>query len=162
MAKIHAVLSTVIALVASVTACVTSAARTDAPVYRTAWVSTYTQGNNSPPGAGIEYAKSYGYPTVHNLAGGTGTYSNPVTFASPLSQWKPGTRSYIPFFHMYFIKEDWCATCGTSVWRLDLWAGKASGGSPIANFWRQLRIQVSPPKGLPVDTTPLSEWTPRG
>lgn len=38
------------------------------------WVSTYTyqsNGNN----AGIEYAKDYGYPTAHNLAGGIGKMS---------------------------------------------------------------------------------------
>lgn len=42
------------------------------------WVSTYTyqfNGNGNGNNAGIEYAKDYGYPTAHNLAGGIGKMS---------------------------------------------------------------------------------------
>src|ERR1051325_9638354 len=84
------------------------------------WLSTYDWQNNSPPGCGIEYARSYGYPTIDNCAGNsvsnvpgrTGTYADPVTYASQdtgVFSYPPGTIVYIPYFAKYFILEDLCA-----------------------------------------------------
>lgn len=136
---------------------VPASASAPAPRWHEAWVSTYTWDSNSPPGCGIEYARDYGYPTVHDCAGGTGTYADPVTFASQLNEWAPGTRVYIPWFRDYFIKEDWCASCYSlpHAWQLDVWVGQASPGSHVANFWRRLRVEVNPPPGLPVVAKPL-------
>jgi hypothetical protein len=45
-------------------------------------VTLYGWPDNSPPGNAIAYPADGGYPTIHNAAGGTGTYANPVTFAT--------------------------------------------------------------------------------
>jgi len=130
------------------------------------WISTYTyQGNGNGNNAGIEYARNYGYPTVHNLAGGVGTYSNPITFASQKDQFRPGQRIYIPILHRYFMKEDWCSSCYTRrdhKWQTDLWIGKVSQAqlhstdpASAINWWFRTAIIVNPPRGLKVNTGPL-------
>jgi len=129
--------------------------------WQAAWISTYTWYSNSPPGCGIEYARDYGYPTVHDCAGGTGTWRDPITFASQLGEWVPGTRVYIPFFRAYFMKEDYCSTCFRRVLQMDVWAGKAPAGSAIADFWHRLRVEVNPPRGLPTTSRRgLTGWSP--
>lgn len=130
------------------------------------WISTYTyQSNGNGNNASIEYAKDYGYPTVHNLAGGIGTYDNPITFASQKDEFRPGQRIYIPILHRYFMKEDWCSTCYTRhdhKWQTDLWIGKVSRAQlnsadphDAINWWFSTTIIIDPPKGLKVDTGPL-------
>lgn len=137
------------------------------------WLSTYTWWNNSPPGAGIEYAKSYGFPTLHNVAGGStnnsvgavGTWANPISYAAQNSgvfNLKPGTRVYIPFFQKYFILEDLCATCYTAQPQMDLWVGGVSktqegdqSNHDIVNLWRRRNVIVNPPSNEPVNTIPL-------
>jgi hypothetical protein len=130
------------------------------------WISTYTyQSNGNGNSAGIEYAKNYGYPTVHNLAGGIGTYRDPITFASQKDQFRPGQRIYIPILHRYFMKEDWCSTCYTRKdhkWQTDLWIGKVSQAelhstdpASAINWWFRTAIIVNPPRGLKVNTGPL-------
>ena len=125
----------------------------------TAWLSTYDWWNNSPPGAGIEY------PGLHQTAGGTGTYTDPVTFASQPSELRPGTRIYIPRFRKYFIKEDACAGCYTPpTWQFDLWIGgetRAQDASQdpraMVNLWRRAVVIIRPPRGEPVSTAPLRD-----
>jgi hypothetical protein len=130
------------------------------------WLSTYDYWNNSPPGCGIEYARDYGYPTVHhNCAGGNGTYANPITYAAQNSgvfNLRPGTRVYIPYFRKYFILEDLCSSCYTSKPQMDLWVGGVSAQqnndqSPhdIVNLWQQRTVIVNPVSNLPVNMTPF-------
>jgi hypothetical protein len=130
------------------------------------WISTYDKWNNSPPGCGIEYAKKYGYPTIHNCAGGIGSYANPITFASQKNEWAPGTRIYIPLLQRYFMKEDWCATCYTDKDQTDLWLGGVSASQEkstdphnAVNWWFQTTIIVNPPDGYKVETGPLRNVT---
>jgi hypothetical protein len=82
-----------------------------------AYTTAYTWYDNTPPGsADIAFAKSYGYPTVHEKAGGIGTYEDPITIAvghvlqdgTSTPDFAPGTRFYIPNLRKYFIVEDLC------------------------------------------------------
>ena len=93
----------------------------------------YAAGDNDPaPSRTIAYPKSDGFPTVHDKAGGIGTWANPVTFATDPHELKPGTRIYLPRLRKYFVMEDGCTSC-TRAWRhgkkrqIDLWAGAYSG-----------------------------------
>ena len=51
-----------------------------APRTQAVYMTFYGWPDNSPPGDAIAYAKSDGFPTVHNGAGGTG---NPTPIRSP-------------------------------------------------------------------------------
>lgn len=131
------------------------------------WLSTYDWQNNSPPGAGISYARDYGYPTVHDHAGGTGTWADPITFASQPGQLRPGQRIYVPRFGKYFVKEDDCSTCYTRAWQFDLWvpgvtAAQNASQDPasIVNLWGRYRVILDPPRGLPVTRTPFRRQHP--
>lgn len=105
------------------------------------------------------YTTGYGYPdntpknsaaisnpVLHQSAGGTGTFADPITVAVGHSitgstdtlDYPAGTKFYIPNLRRYFIVEDTCgdgskpqngachnvssAPSGTTVW-LDLWVG---------------------------------------
>jgi hypothetical protein len=106
-----------------------------------AYTTAYGWPDNSPPGNGISY------PVIHGVAGGTGTYADPITLAvahslatgKDIPVYPAGTRFYIPNVRRYFIVEDACgdwppqptgscanvstqAPPGTSVW-VDMWAG---------------------------------------
>jgi uncharacterized caspase-like protein len=83
----------------------------------TAYTTSYTWYDNSPPGSSeIAFPKSDGFPTVHDLAGGDGTYDDPITIAvghvmadgKSTPDFAPGTRFYIPNIRKYFIVEDVC------------------------------------------------------
>ncbi|HEY3868214.1 MAG TPA: hypothetical protein VGM10_07675, partial [Actinocrinis sp.] len=65
-------------------------------------VTLYGWPDNSPPGDAIAYPADAGYPTIHNVASGTGTYSDPVTFATDSSELAIGTIVYYPYLHRYF------------------------------------------------------------
>jgi hypothetical protein len=114
-----------------------------------AYTTGYTYWDNTPPGSSIiAFSKSDGFPTARDGAGGTGTYSDPITVAvghvivngEDIPDYKPGTRFYIPNFRRYFIVEDTCGDgdtpqngpCHKNIDRpgfvqLDLWLGGASG-----------------------------------
>ncbi|MBS2531411.1 ricin-type beta-trefoil lectin domain protein [Catenulispora sp. NF23] len=100
------------------------------------FLTFYGWWDNTPPGGVISY------PRIHQTAGGTGTYSDPITFATDSSEQPPGTIVYVPRVGKYFIMEDSCGEC-TSDWtghgpnggpglrHLDLWLG-GEGGSAFA------------------------------
>ena len=116
--------------------------------------------DNSPPGADIAY------PQIHSEAGGTGTYGNPVTFATDENELAPGTIVYVAHFQRYFIMEDDCVQCDTD-WgsgkrHIDLWCGgnPPSSESAAINCEDDLSdgatsIIVNPPSNESVSTTPL-------
>lgn len=120
-----------------------------------AYVTGYSWFDNTPPGsAEIAYPPSAGYPTLHEQAGGTGTYTNPITVAvghslatgRSVPVWPAGTRFYIPNLRRYFIVEDACGDgptpqngpCATgypapaTTW-LDVWVGGEGGTDSGAN-----------------------------
>lgn len=89
-------------------------------------VTSYGYPDNSPAGTQISFPKSSGYPTIHDHAGGTGTYADPLTMASDES-WLPiGTILYVPMLKKYVVMEDHCDACTTdwnnsSLKHIDVW-----------------------------------------
>lgn len=107
-------------------------------VITTAYTTGYTWYDNTPAGSA-----QISDPVLHDLAGGKGTYDDPITIAVGISgselDYAPGTRFYMPSIRRYLIVEDQCgrdasdpchnldkAPDGASTW-LDLWIGGASG-----------------------------------
>ena len=129
------------------------------------YVTLYGWPDNSPPGAGIAY------PQIHSQAGGTGTYSDPITFATDQNELAPGTIVYYPYLHRYFIMEDDCVECdqdwtgqgpdgGPGFHHIDLWVGGEGGDqNAVINcedaLTQQGDVTLDPPSTEPVDTTPL-------
>ena len=126
-------------------------------------VTLYGWDDNSPPGCDIAY------PDIHSCAGGVGTFSNPITFATDSAELAPGTIVYYPPLDRYFIMEDDCAACdedwtghgpdgGPNYRHIDLWAGGGSGDNASALFacednWTssgQVPVIVNPPANEPV------------
>ena len=100
------------------------------------FLTFYGWWDNTPPGGAISY------PQIHQTAGGTGTYSDPITFATDSSEQPPGTIVYVPRVAKYFIMEDGCQECsadwtgrgpngGPNLRHLDLWLG-GEGGSAFS------------------------------
>ena len=107
----------------------------------TAYLTAYTYWDNTPPGS-----SQISNPIIHTLAGGTGTYSDPITVAVGHSitagldtlDYPAGTKFYVPNLRKYFIVEDTCGDgltpqngpCHTGYqghpW-LDLWIDGANG-----------------------------------
>lgn len=130
------------------------------------YVTFYTWLDNDPPGNAIAYPHS-SYPrTVHDTAGGIGTYADPVTMASDPTGWAVGTRMYAPFLRKYLVMEDWCEGCVRD-WRqsrkhhIDVWmnSNQTTGEAvhECAYRWTQERtsIEVNPPRNRSVDRRPL-------
>ncbi len=108
--------------------------------------------DNEPRGS-----RDIAYPNVlHGQAGGSGTFGDPITFATRQNAMRPGTRIYVPDFKRYFILEDVCGDCGSG--DLKLWAG-ATTDSGVSSCEQSLQrtapYQVNPPDGLPIVTGDL-------
>jgi hypothetical protein len=123
-------------------------------------VTLYGALDNDPPGS-----SDIAYPTVHRQAGGTGTFRDPVTFATSRAELPVGTVVYYPFLKRYFVMEDQCVECEQE-WNsrkfphIDLWAGDATDDGIIdcedaLTQDGQVAVVVHPAANLPVDTTPL-------
>jgi hypothetical protein len=77
----------------------------------TVFLTGYSYWDNTPPGSAI-----IGRPVIHDRAGGTGSYEDPVTLAvgwriyfnRHFEDFAPGTRFYIPRLRKYAIVEDLC------------------------------------------------------
>jgi hypothetical protein len=75
-----------------------------------AYITGYGWPDNTPPSAEISN------PVIHSLAGGTGTFTDPITIAVGHSitsgkdtlDYPAGTKFYIPALQRYFITEDTC------------------------------------------------------
>jgi hypothetical protein len=131
------------------------------------YATFYGWADNSPPGAAIAYPKSGGYPTIHETAGGAGTYADPITFATDKSEFAVGTILYVPFIEKYAIMEDDCAECDSDwttghKWHIDLWMnsnGTESTSSLVSceDQWTRAStsVEVNPPAGRVVATNPL-------
>jgi len=80
---------------------------------RQARLTFYGWPDNDPAhSAAIAFPGCKGMPTVcHDRAGGTGTWTNPLTAAAAEGSITPGTRIYLAHLHKYLIIEDTCADC---------------------------------------------------
>jgi 3D (Asp-Asp-Asp) domain-containing protein len=131
------------------------------------YVTFYGWADNSPPGGAIAYPMNGGFPTLHDTAGGTGTYADPITFATDKDEFPVGTRLYVPFIEKYVMMEDDCVECDSDwttshKWHIDLWMNSNGTESSSAlqtcegNWTRtSTPIEVDPPAGRTVTTAPL-------
>jgi hypothetical protein len=131
------------------------------------YLTFYGWPDNSPPGNAIAYQKSDGFPTVHNGAGGTGTYADPITFATDQAEFAVGTLLFAPVIQKYLIMEDDCAECdtdwsGAQKWHIDVWMNSdASDNSndvlACEDQWTRTSttVEVNPPPGRDATTPPL-------
>lgn len=110
-------------------------------------------------------------PVIHKEAGGTGSYEDPLTFASPEGEgaYKKGQIIYVPALQKYYIKEDKCAVSWTApdgcgeVTHVDLYIGNPSATKDVTECEDTLTpddkvkvtIILNPPKDLPYDKKPL-------
>ncbi|KAL8804330.1 MAG: hypothetical protein Q9182_002612 [Xanthomendoza sp. 2 TL-2023] len=71
----------------------------------------YGYPDNDPPGP----ATAYNCGGRNNVAGGSGTYSNPLTFASAPGEFNSCEVIYVPYLKKYARFEDSCATCSECI-----------------------------------------------
>lgn len=119
-----------------------------------AFVTAYTWFDNDPPGPAIAS------PVIHDQAGGSGTYADPVTLAVAEGRFAPGTRFYLPHVRRYFIVEDTCASCGERDLWVDMWIdGRHGDEDDVTACAHRLTgtftIEASPPSGRAVSSGPL-------
>lgn len=128
------------------------------------WLTGYSWQDNTPPGS-----STVSHPVLHQRAGGTGTYQDPITVASPGPKdhmvFPPGTRFYLPTVQRYVIVEDSgasAAPAGTDG-HLDVWVD-GEGGSKSASDACMNKITSrtapaieNPPPGLPVLPGPITQ-----
>lgn len=166
-----ATLSALAMAIASFAALASHPAPASASTSATYLVTLYGWPDNSPPGAAIAYPKSDGNPTLHNTAGGVGTFSNPVTYATDKAELPIGTKVYYPFLKRYFIMEDDCVACdqdwaghgpdgGPHFKHIDMWIGGKGGNvnkviSCEDALTQSGTVIVNPPSNEPVSSTPL-------
>ncbi|KAF1343798.1 hypothetical protein BDV97DRAFT_379829 [Delphinella strobiligena] len=122
--------------------------------------------DNDPPGNGIAHDCGRGYE-----AGGTGTYTDPLTFASAPGEFDWCEIIYDPYTEKYLRMEDSCAKCTTDwdddgIWHIDVWTGSSSSGGgqkqidcedDLTPAEQSQTIVRNPATNLPVDTTALFE-----
>ena len=94
------------------------------------YITLYGWPDNDPPGGAIAY------PDIHQTAGGTGTYADPITFASDIREIPAGTRIYIPVYQKYFIMEDECVAAEQD------WSKSGSG---TLTSGLAVRVSTEPP-----------------
>ena len=87
-----------------------------------AFMTLYGWADNSPTGPAIAH------PCLHKTAGGVGTFTNPVTFATDVNELGWCRVIYVPYMKRYFIHEDECSECDSDwnsshLYRFDMWAG---------------------------------------
>jgi 3D (Asp-Asp-Asp) domain-containing protein len=135
---------------------------TPAIQYLQALVTFYGWPDNDPAGRAIAYPKSRYESAYHDVAGGLGTYGDPITLASSADIMSVGTKVYVPYLKKYLVKEDWCESCGGSpLPHIDVWMESGEGFAAELqqcqyHFTRQsIPIEVDPPPGRLVETAPL-------
>lgn len=129
-----------------------------------AFITGYTFWDNTPPGSA-----AIARPVVHDEAGGTGTFDDPITVAVGRSgsgwRFAPGTRLYIEGLRKYAVVEDLCGSCGKghggNPW-LDLYVGGSDTGSRMATQCAMKitgvqDIVLHPTPGYPVAPGELAE-----
>lgn len=136
-----------------------------------AYITGYSWFDNTPPGSA-----AISHPQIHQTAGGTGTWADPITLAvghdlssgTDVLDYPAGSRFYIPDFKRYFIVEDTCGDgptpedgpChvpppGATTW-LDVWIGGQSGTQASTDACMNKltgihQVVLSPDANRPVD-----------
>lgn len=119
-------------------------------------VTWYSAVDNDPPGSRV-----IAHPVLHERAGGTGTYDDPITFATEYDDTYPvGTRIYMPYLRKYFIREDDCQ-CRHAPHHVDLWMAAPHADRRVLRcevrmgFDTPMPIVRNPHRYFPVDPTPM-------
>jgi hypothetical protein len=86
-----------------------------------AYITGYSWYDNNPPGSA-----AISNPVIHQRAGGTGTFADPITVAINVPQFPWGTKFYIPNLRAYFIAEDTIGNSPSTPPHLDVWVGGQS------------------------------------
>lgn len=121
----------------------------------------YAAYDNDPPGS-----TDIAYPNErHSKAGGTGTFADPLTFATDPNELPPGTLIYYAPLRKYFVMEDECAECiddwkATKRPRIDMWTSATTDKVVLACEEKLtpdglVSVEINPPADRPVDTRPL-------
>lgn len=138
-------------------------------ITRTVRFTAYADQDNTPANSDqIAYPKSDGYPTVHNVTGGTGTEADPITIAADIREYPIGTRIYEPALKFYGIIEDYCQAAvdrhnkGIEPDILDIFVGgKGAPAQQVADYENTITgkrtVIVNPKSGKPVIVGPLYE-----
>ncbi|KAK3181626.1 hypothetical protein K4F52_007004 [Lecanicillium sp. MT-2017a] len=126
-------------------------------------VTFYGYPDNDPPGP----ATAYNCGGRNFIAGGSGTYDDPVTIATAPGELNKCEIVYLPFLTKYGRVEDYCAQCDTD-WKngqphIDIWTGsnRVNGGQNQINCENRLtpggryKIVRDPPKNYGVNKAPL-------
>ncbi|KAE8373939.1 hypothetical protein BDV26DRAFT_270983 [Aspergillus bertholletiae] len=125
-------------------------------------VTFYGYADNDPPGADIAYDCGRGY-----TAGGTGTYDDPLTFATAPGEFSKCEVIYVPYLEKYLRFEDTCEECTSDYddgkLHIDIWTGPttSNGGSKLLSCEDSLTpdasqiVVTSPPDSLTVNTGAL-------
>jgi hypothetical protein len=122
-------------------------------------VTFYGWPDNDPAGNGIAY------PGLHAHAAGTGTFADPITFATDPTEYAPGTVLFVPYLKRYVVMEDSCAACITD-WKsgkrhIDIWLNSDGRlDSQVLACENSLTmdragVELAPPPDRAVDATPL-------
>ncbi|KAF7177580.1 hypothetical protein CNMCM7691_005909 [Aspergillus felis] len=119
--------------------------------------------DNDPAGPAIAYDCGRGL-----IAGGTGTFDDPLTFASAPGEFTQCEVIFAPYLHKYIRFEDLCSQCAdewtnSSIHHIDIWTGSntTDGGQDQINCEMRLTptgglsIVRNPSADLAVDATPL-------
>lgn len=108
-------------------------------------------------------SKTISMPVIHQEAGGTGTFADPITFASPghagSTEFPKGQIVYFPSLKRYGISEDSGAT-KMSIMHIDIYTGdgpKSVTDKCESNLTGKTSVIVNPPDGEPVTPGPLSD-----
>lgn len=114
--------------------------------------------DNSPPGAGTAYDCGRGY-----TAGGSGTYDDPLTFATAPGEFNQCEVIYSSYLKKYLVFQDTCDQCTTDwssgQYHTDIWTGSSTsgGGQNQIDCEDNLtpnnqQVVRSPASNLPVDS----------
>lgn len=127
----------------------------------TALNTFYGAKDNCPPGGDIAH------PVRHKLAGGVGTFADPITFAGAPAALPWGTVIYSWRLRKYFVMEDECEECASDwkkgqLWHFDAWMGPdtVTPGPALIACENELTashalFELSPLGTYEVDATPL-------
>lgn len=120
----------------------------------TANLTGFSFQDNTPPGS-----STISMPILHKVAGGTGTFADPITTAVPGHagsgvETPKGTRLYVAKLKRYFIVEDSGAT-KESTKHFDLWVGgqgftKSQSDKCESSYTGKAPVILNPPAGEPV------------
>lgn len=125
-------------------------------------ITFYGFPDNDPPGA----TTAYNCGGRNNIAGGVGTFDDPLTFASAPDEFSSCEVIYLPYLKKYLRFEDSCEQCTTDLnsgkQHVDVWTGSSTvdGGQTQIQCENSLTpdaqpILRQPPEDLPVDSTEL-------